>query len=246
MNRISVGSVNDRGSLNDIVPEMNSTNPSLKPYQSILSKYQENKSVNTAKSDFRHNELRKLYPERQLRAISASEIGKSYPDYNRITPAFDIRYSGYTLPHLAKTLFVPNSKNNIVSRTNRLIKEDQYVIYNTLSETIGNFLSVAIILLTLGLAIWEFKEKVVVKYYSKEGVEHKQITQMSNNLNLIKLFASGICTAIIAWNVFKRTTVPHSGVLIKSLDKGTAHLIGNNTEVGLFKNKKNSVVNFSE
>jgi hypothetical protein len=144
----------------------------------------------------------KVYP------IRCSEVGAQYPDMFRITPAYDIKYSGESWASLASGL-ITSRENNIYKRIKRWVGEDKYITYCDFRDKAAALIAAVILILTFIITLWQLKTDSVVEYRYKNSEQlNTQLTKLNNEFAYVKLGLSGAATAIIMWNIFKRTTVP--------------------------------------
>lgn len=190
----------------DITRNNQANDEMRKQYAKVLNSNSENLN-NSLNSDMGSTNINidftpKVYP------IRCSEVGGQYPDLFRITPAYDIKYSGESWSKLTTGL-ITCPENNIYKRIKRWVAEDKYITYCDFRDKTAALIALTILILTFVITIWQLKTDSVVEYrYSETNETNKTLTKLSNQFAYVKMVLSGIASVIIMWNIFKRTTVP--------------------------------------
>ena len=197
-------------------------------------------TVKESDDDARDKRLLKdfhLYPEKRtdtpVYAIPYNWIGKNlagmvsntpngmgdvrnYQDWYMTTPAYNIKYSGYTNGELFKRLFYTNHQNNIKNRISRWVEEPIMVTFCDSFDKIASIVAILLLLITAVIALFQIISKTTTVYLKKDGTVNKPYTLLNKIWVWIKLVLSGCSAAIITYNIYKRTTIPRVGVQIKS------------------------------
>ncbi len=170
------------------------------------------------------NNSKQLYP-----GIDMAQYQRNYPDYYKLTPAYNMNFSGMTKTEQFTTLFKPSSSNNVFQRLKRLANEDKTVIYCDWWDKAASTISFIFIVLMLIITYTQLKTRASVTYETKdirykEEVDKLNAWATSDTFSYIKLALSIISATIVIRNVFKRTTLPRKNTRITSFRNGTVEL----------------------
>jgi len=141
---------------------------------------------------------------------------RNYPDWFMTTPAYNIKYSGYSNTELFKRLFSFDHQNNIKNRIGRWYHESRTVAYSDIFGKIASVVSILILLTTAAIALTQIVMRTTTIYLADNKTVNKPYTQLNTIWTWIKFVLSGCSSAIFIYNLYKRTTVPRVGVQIKS------------------------------
>lgn len=168
------------------------------------------------------NDIRALYLQ------SASESLKlNYPDWHLLTPAYRLRFAGMTWSEHAGALFSYHSGNNLLRRAIRWWEEDKVVIYSDRLDKLSSVASMIVLVGTFALTCSQMIYDAPAQCAAVNGdggslaPPSNLLTRLSTLWSLLKLLVSGIPGGVIAFNAFKRTTLPKSKVVILSFRDGT-------------------------
>jgi hypothetical protein len=160
--------------------------------------------------------------------LDPKQYTKNYPDWYKLTPAYDIKYSGMEPLEQFTTLFNPSSSNSIKHRIGRWLAEDKTVIYCDRWDKLTAVASTFLLIMTVIVTLYQLHANAKVKYTASNPNNAASVARAarldsfaaSPYWTFAKLVCSSIPAAVIAWNAFKRTTLPKR-----------------NTQIGSFKNR---------
>lgn len=156
----------------------------------------------------------KLFGQGRVKVIRYEDIGADtlpyFPDWYMLTTAYKLEFSGMTTYEHFASLFNPRSENNAKSRIIRWIKEKKIVVFCDRMDKLSIVSSMLVMLMTFTTTIWG------VVFQVEGQCNYSQFHLKSSIAGyIIKLILSGIPMVINLINVYKRTTVPKPGTLVK-------------------------------
>ena len=157
---------------------------------------------------------------KHLQTWIAADRRRNYPDWHKITPAYDISFSGMNKKQLAVSLFKLNDPNNFGKRFKRWWNEDKAVIYCNKLDMIASGITLFLLAMTLIVLIWQWYVGASLRFEVDGSTNHKSAKLLNKIPNGIGWkWVRGILTSfsvlIFATNIFKRTTEPTNRVVIK-------------------------------
>ena len=137
----------------------------------------------------------------------------SYPDWHMATPAYDIGFAGMNASELGRTLFKWGDSNTLWHRGWRWIREKKKITYCDTSDKIASVVSFLLLLFTLVVTVWSLYIGASEKYVVEDGSKSASADMLNSfatnpYVRYAKAALTGLSAMIIAWNLFKRTTVP--------------------------------------
>lgn len=168
------------------------------------------------------------------RNVDPSQYTMNYPDWYKVTPAYQLSFAGMTMREHVTSFFTPGSSNSAPQRIERWIKEDKTVIYCDLVSKFAALASIAVLLMTLLTTTYQVYARAQSRYIpqlNNLSIEDMQRsidrTAILNNWGtsgwwtIIKIVFSAIPAAVIICNVYKRTTLPKKFTCIKHIRHGS-------------------------
>ena len=137
---------------------------------------------------------------------------ESYPDWHMITPAYDIDFAGMSGWELSKSLVLRGDKNNIWQRSKRWWNEKKAITYCDWLDKLAGGISFILLVYTMIVTIWSLHVGATVRYEvpGDDSGSSDMLNAVATNkgAKAAQAFLTGVSALIIAWNVFKRTTLP--------------------------------------
>jgi hypothetical protein len=161
----------------------------------------------------------------------------NYPDWYKLTPAYDIGFSGWTRKERLISLFDKNSSNNLFRRGSRWLNEDKIVTYCDTKDKIAAVASILLLLMTFIITMYQSYVEAKVVYVSdnsENATQCETLTKWANHWvwTAMKVTFSVIPATIVINNTFKRTTLPKQNTRIDNFSKRIAYpdnnLVSNN------------------
>jgi hypothetical protein len=179
--------------------------------------------------------------------LDPKQYTKNYPDWYKLTPAYDIKFSGMEPLEQFTTLFNPSSSNFIKHRVGRWIAEDKTVVYCDRWDKLTAIASTFLLIMTVIVTLYQLYANAKVKYTASDPSNATSVARAarldsfaaSPYWTFAKLICSSIPAAVIAWNAFKRTTLPKQNTQIGSFSNRT--VIPNTSDVP--KDRKPTMAN---
>ncbi len=167
-------------------------------------------------------DIRGLYPK-----TVDEKVKRNYQDWHMLTPAYKLSFSGMTSCEHFVSLFRKSSRNNLYQRIYRWVKEEKVVTYCDWLDKLSSFASMTILVMTFAFTCSEMYMGATMEYRPNTPEEGSADMAALNALNrqreiwnFVKLLLSGIPTAVMTFNAFKRTTLPKRNVIIINFKKG--------------------------
>ena len=148
----------------------------------------------------------------------------SYPDYYKLTPVYNMKFSGKSFGGHLSSLFNTNSGNFVGKRLMRWWNEDKVVTYCDRINKLASITSFFVLLMTFAITVWQLivGAQLTYKATRKNEDDVKQLDDFANSLpwTIFKAIVSGFSAAVVMWNVYKRTTLPKRGIKINKFNNG--------------------------
>jgi len=167
------------------------------------------------------------YVGADLSHLYAKGVGnrQNYPDWCKLTPAYQMSNSGMTTKRHVTSFWSPNSNNFIGRRIGRWWNEEKIVNYANRADKIAAACTVCLLILTAVLSIWQLLINATPQYvYNGHNPTPEQQAKIDNfnkhgthwGWAAVKFILSSLSVFLVARQIYMRTTVPLENTIIKN------------------------------